>query len=135
MEATLQLKARLISSGNKDPDLDGRLKKTQPMKITFVMPPLGLSGGNKVVAIYSQELSRMGHTVTVISPPFWPRVKMQDKIKSLLKGRGWPLKPKSHFGGLPEHIVLDSCGPVVDADVPDADVIIATWWETAEWVN
>jgi glycosyltransferase involved in cell wall biosynthesis len=24
--------------------------------------------------------------------------------------------------------------PITDADVPDADVVIATWWETAEWV-
>ena len=24
---------------------------------------------------------------------------------------------------------------VTDDDVPDADIIIATWWETAEWVN
>ena len=24
--------------------------------------------------------------------------------------------------------------PVRDGDVPDADVVIATWWETAEWV-
>jgi glycosyltransferase involved in cell wall biosynthesis len=23
---------------------------------------------------------------------------------------------------------------VVDSDVPDADVVVATWWETAEWV-
>src|SRR5206468_12573099 len=25
-------------------------------------------------------------------------------------------------------------GPITDRDVPDADVVIATWWETAEWV-
>jgi glycosyltransferase involved in cell wall biosynthesis len=24
--------------------------------------------------------------------------------------------------------------PVEDADVPDGDIVIATWWETAEWV-
>src|SRR6185503_16030488 len=25
--------------------------------------------------------------------------------------------------------------PVTDDDVPDGDIVIATWWETAEWVN
>jgi glycosyltransferase involved in cell wall biosynthesis len=32
------------------------------------------------------------------------------------------------------HQVLSHWRPVVDADLPDADVVIATWWETAEWV-
>jgi len=31
--------------------------------------------------------------------------------------------------------VLDRFRPVTDADLPDADVVVATWWETAEWVN
>jgi glycosyltransferase involved in cell wall biosynthesis len=30
--------------------------------------------------------------------------------------------------------MLDRRGPVRAADVPDADVVVATWWETAEWV-
>jgi hypothetical protein len=29
---------------------------------------------------------------------------------------------------------LRSHRPVTDRDLPDADVVIATWWETAEWV-
>jgi glycosyltransferase involved in cell wall biosynthesis len=32
------------------------------------------------------------------------------------------------------HRIIDRYRPVVDADVPDGDVVIATWWETAEWV-
>jgi len=30
--------------------------------------------------------------------------------------------------------VIDSRRPISDDDVPDADVVVATWWETAEWV-
>jgi glycosyltransferase involved in cell wall biosynthesis len=30
--------------------------------------------------------------------------------------------------------VIERGRPVTDADVPDADVVIATWWETAQWV-
>jgi len=42
----------------------------------------------------------------------------------------------SHFDDLDvPHHVIDCCRPISDADVPDADVVIATWWETAEWVN
>jgi glycosyltransferase involved in cell wall biosynthesis len=31
--------------------------------------------------------------------------------------------------------VLDQCRIPINKDVPDSDVVIATWWETAEWVN
>ena len=31
--------------------------------------------------------------------------------------------------------IIDRWRPIVDEDVPDGDVVIATWWETAEWVN
>ena len=34
-----------------------------------------------------------------------------------------------------KHQVLDRWRPVSDDDVPDGDAVIATWWETAEWVN
>src|SRR2546428_6934540 len=30
---------------------------------------------------------------------------------------------------------INSHRPVTAADVPDADVIVATWWETAEWIE
>jgi len=32
------------------------------------------------------------------------------------------------------HRVIDRVRPITDSDVPDADVVVATWWETAEWV-
>jgi glycosyltransferase involved in cell wall biosynthesis len=71
----------------------------------------------------------------VVSPPSaWPGWKAQ--IKSILKGRGWISQHKpSYFDyiDVPHH-VLDRNRPICDADLPDADVVIATWWETAEWV-
>jgi glycosyltransferase involved in cell wall biosynthesis len=30
--------------------------------------------------------------------------------------------------------MLNRFRPVTDADLPDADVVIATWWETAHWI-
>jgi glycosyltransferase involved in cell wall biosynthesis len=33
------------------------------------------------------------------------------------------------------HTVLPPFRPATDQDVPDGDVVIATWWETAEWVR
>ena len=34
-----------------------------------------------------------------------------------------------------DHQILERWRPVTDKDVPDGDIVIATWWQTAEWVN
>jgi glycosyltransferase involved in cell wall biosynthesis len=107
------------------------------MRITFVLPPVNMSGGIKVVAIYAKLLKEKGHDVFLISSP--PRVvPLRRKIKALIKNGRWPVEPikASHFdySGLNVH-VLDCHRAPTDGDVPTADIIIATWWETAEWVN
>lgn len=108
------------------------------MRITFVLPVVSMSGGNRVIAIYARKLTRMGHTVKLVSPPPMT-TPFGRKIRSWLRGGGWPVDTmyrQSHLdGGELDHQMLDRWRPVVDDDVPDADVVIATWWETAEWVS
>ena len=107
------------------------------MKITFINPTVNFSGGIRVVAIYADRLQKRGHDVQLISVPNFPPTITQQ-VKSVLKGKGLiskPKKPPSHFDNINvPHYVIDHRPPVVDQDVPDADVVIATWWETAEWV-
>ncbi|MEH2628578.1 glycosyltransferase involved in cell wall biosynthesis [Bradyrhizobium sp. AZCC 1719] len=108
------------------------------MRITFVLPTVSMAGGIRVVGIYARELMDMGHTVCIVSPP--PRtLSFRQKFRSWRKGDGWPKKQaelRSHLdGGRFDHHILDVWRPVNDADVPDADVVVATWWETAEWVD
>jgi glycosyltransferase involved in cell wall biosynthesis len=106
------------------------------MKITFLLPVVGMAGGIKVAAIYAAALARNGHEVLLVSPPP-PEQPLRRRIKSLLTGKGWPAAkrhPPSHLDGLGlNHHVLNTWRPVTDSDLPDADVLIATWWETAEW--
>lgn len=107
------------------------------MKITFVLPYGGLAGGIRVAAIYAERLKKRGHEVVVVStPPAQPSPSQQ--VKSLLKGKGWIPRAKSEPSYFDEmdvpHRVIDRFRPIKDADVPDADVVVATWWETAEWV-
>lgn len=105
------------------------------MKITFLLPHAGLNGGIRVVAIYAKRLSERGHDVTVVSTPRRHRTRLGRKLNSwgLL---GSPTHGPSHMDGIdvPWH-VINRRRPIVDDDVPDADVVIATWWETAEWVS
>lgn len=107
------------------------------MKITFFLPHAGLAGGIRVVAIYAERLKKRGHEVFVVSTPI-PQPSLLQQVKSLLRGKGWPSvanNEPSHFDGVDvQHQVLARWRPVTDADVPDADVVVATWWETAEWV-
>lgn len=102
-----------------------------------MLPTANLSGGARVVAIYARELMRRGHVVSVISlPP--TSSPFLNRFKRWVKGGGWSVggRQTSHFDGSDvDHRVLEEARPVVDEDLPDGDVIIATWWETAEWVN
>jgi glycosyltransferase involved in cell wall biosynthesis len=94
-----------------------------------------MSGGTKVVGIYAQTLMRRGHRVCVVSLPRG-QASFKEKLKSLLRGRDSSLRLRSHLDEAElDHRVLDVWRPVTDDDVPDGDIVIATWWETAEWVS
>ena len=108
------------------------------MKITFVLPSFDLSGGVKVVAIYAQRLKRRGHSVFVVAPaPSSP--PLSQKVAMTLRDGRWPSAKKhqdSHiYHGDIDFQLLNREGPISESDVPDADLIVATWWETAEWIN
>ncbi len=108
------------------------------MKVTFVLPWLSYGGGTRVAAIHAEALRRRGHEVYVISTP--KKVpSLRRRVSSLLHGRGWPNSGRcqpSHFDDMGvDHRVVDTFRPITDDDVPDADVVVATWWETAEWVG
>ncbi|MDJ0662237.1 MAG: glycosyltransferase family 4 protein [Crocosphaera sp.] len=108
------------------------------MKITFVVGNwVVLSGGNRVISIYADKLQNKGHEVFVVCPSK-SQPSLSRQIKSLLKGKGListKIIGVSHFDDLDvPRQVLSHGPPITDEDLPDADIVIATWWETAEWV-
>src|SRR5437868_1934425 len=116
-------------------DLQTRRKEPPLMRVTFVVYQANLTGGIRVIGVYADRLKRRGHDVTIVSRPRQvPTLKQQ--AKSILKGNGWlpdPTDHPTHFDNLDvEHQVIESRRPITDRDVPDADVVIATWWETAD---
>lgn len=104
------------------------------LRITFACPTDNASGGMRVIAIYAERLSRRGHKVTVVIPrhpaPF------RSWVRALLKEGVWyPTHKLSFFRNANFDVrYLTHPGPVTDEDLPDADLLIATWWETAKWV-
>jgi glycosyltransferase involved in cell wall biosynthesis len=110
------------------------------VKVTFVCAGgLGLEGGQRAIAIYADGLRRRGHTVLLVIQPVRPK-SVPQRLRELLRGRS-PQPPRvrgrarSHIRDLDvPYRLLDRHRPMVNEDVPDADVVVATWWETAEWV-
>lgn len=107
------------------------------MKITFITPYLSINGGNRVITIYAQKLQQLGHDVLIVCQP-QRKITLKKKIKSIIKRDFSFLDQKKTFSFYDSldvpYKILETNRPVVDADVPNADVVIATWWETAEWV-
>jgi glycosyltransferase involved in cell wall biosynthesis len=108
------------------------------MRVTFVINHVNLNGGIRVIAQYAELLKQRGHEVVAVTRPR-PIPTLKDQVKSLVKGAGWQSNPNTwpdHFDDVTVDLrQIDSRRPICDRDVPDADVVIATWWETAPWVH
>ncbi len=105
------------------------------MRITFVLHSPIMSGGMRVIAIYAAALKARGHHVCLVTPP----LKTRQRWQHFRHAHKW--LRKNDFGhGLfdgtdLEWRILPRWRPITDADVPDADVVIATFWPTAAWVE
>ena len=111
------------------------------MRITFALPLLRSHvGGLRVVSLYARHLHDKGHQVTLVvrlpeqRMPGW-RGRLQRL--GLISAPRKPIPPEQgYFSGLDVPVIwLDETRPVVPAELPDADVIISTWWTTTEWVD
>lgn len=109
------------------------------MKINFILPEASLAGGVRVVAIYAKQLMARGHEVYLFSQPY-ERLPFWRKVRKFIKERNLAVffesKNITHLDDeIFNHKVLEFRRPIKNSDIPDADITIATWWETAEWVN
>ena len=109
------------------------------MRITFVISHADLSGGMRVITTYAQRLAERGHQVTVVSrPKRSPTFREWFHHRFLGKPLPWAARPvsKSHLDGLANvrHHLIDRHRAIVADDLPDGDVVLATWWETMEWI-
>lgn len=101
------------------------------MKITFILPGIGLSGGVKAVFEFANHLEKLGHTVNIIHPLVPLSLSLKGKIRgtigNLIRGKNpswFVLKAK-----------LVRVPILSEKYIPNADIIVATWWQTAYIVN
>ena len=108
------------------------------MKINFMLPSIVKtpSGGIKVIYNYANELSILGHNIVIISPKREGN-KLFDFIKSLIKKiRDFydKVENTSYYSVLNNVKYLEIPTPNKKY-IPNADIIIATGWQTADWIN
>lgn len=112
------------------------------MRITFLLPGHALNpgGGFKVVYEYANGLVERGHDVTVVHTCDATRsLPMTSSARNLLKYFAYGLgyrggyKPTKWFNLLAS-VRLSWVPSLSSRWIPDSDAVIATAWQTAEWV-
>lgn len=110
------------------------------MRFTFLTPADDLTGGMRVIATYARLLQQRGHDVQVVSNAAG-KTSLRQRLRLFRRGHiGAALAsgaaPSGHLANtdVPRR-VLDQPRPIDASDVPDGDVLVATWWETAEWAS
>jgi glycosyltransferase involved in cell wall biosynthesis len=118
------------------------MKENEFMVITFILPGWTINkpvGGFKVVYEYANGLSERGHKVNIIHPLllFPDEAKMTQKVKAialklvnLFLGNNaikwFRISPKVNISIVPSLEI---------GNIPKGDVIVATAWQTAEWIS
>jgi len=117
------------------------LGMTNNMNITFILPGPGISpvGGFKVVYEYANCLSGRGHTVTIVHPA---NLEMDSSwlerskriVRYIQRFIDKSYLPKNWFR-LDSRVQMLWVSSLNENNIPDADVVIATAWQTAEWIS
>ena len=105
------------------------------MKVTFVLPVADWSGGCRVIATYADRLKKHGHDVVVVHRTDDNlRLRLSSAISRVVSTARLE-RHRSHLDvlGVPQ-VRLPAGQPVTDDNVPDADIVIATYWTTAREV-
>jgi len=116
----------------------------QPLRITFLLPMSAAkpAGGFKVVYEYANFLAARGHQVNVVHPNL---LRIDEPLSSFGLKTRLQIQLRYHWMKLtkryrPDHwfTVSPAVGmpwtkTLAAESVPDADIVVATAWETAEW--
>ena len=105
------------------------------MKITFLTPHIRISGGVKIILGYADRLTKRGHEVTVICPqPTFAKRKIKGVpiiyferfLKNFLRYKPDWIECAANIKYVPSYD---------EKYIPDADVVLATAWQTAPFVR
>jgi L-malate glycosyltransferase len=105
------------------------------MKITFIVSQYNrISGGNRAIFEYANRLQEMGNEVNIYvlaKPARWYRV---DHWQRIINKKVTPLPPES-IDWLENKIPINVLSYNDASVIPDADILFATAWQTADFAN
>jgi glycosyltransferase involved in cell wall biosynthesis len=112
------------------------------MVITFVLPGWSIHkpiGGFKVVYEYANRLAERGHEINVVHPLllFSDEARLKQKMKkcALQMAKHFLRRDKVKWFKVSSKVNILIAPSLREENIPKGDVIIATAWQTAEWVN
>ena len=112
---------------------------TKILTINWVSPRPSLAGGVKSNRLIAEAMVRRGHHVNILYvdglapvPQIWRIRTFCRYWLNWYKTRG---KQKHHLESSSANLIPIPHTPILSDDAPDADVTIATWWETASWIK
>lgn len=115
------------------------MNASKSLRINWILPRVGLAGGVKSNRLIAEAMIRRGHYVTIAYvaggepwPHPWRVRQFTKRVASAWRTLG---KPAHHLVRSTADLVPISGRRVHATDLPDADVCIGTWWETAEWIR
>ena len=112
---------------------------SKSLRINWVLPRPSLSGGVKSNRLIAEAMVRRGHKVSILYSSVPERMPPLYRIRKLLmywlnryRSRN---KQQHHLEKSTAELLPIYHQPIYREDAPDADVTIATWWETAQWIK
>lgn len=109
------------------------------LRIVFVLPRPVLAGGIRTVRQLADALVARGHDVTLahLEPHQpWPRPwrprRFLRRLRAYVASRGLQ---QHHLEDSAARCICVQSDRVRAEDVPDADLVVGTWWETLEWIR
>lgn len=112
------------------------------MRITFLLPgfPRKPVGGYRVVYEHANRLTARGHEVVLIHPALLPSGTEPPgegttmRIRRLLDGLGaLLLRPRPRWFDLDPDVTTSFVPRLSVSGLPKADIVVSTWWATAEF--
>jgi glycosyltransferase involved in cell wall biosynthesis len=106
------------------------------MRITMVLPFIGMTGGTRVMVEYSNRLHARGHDVVLVYPWYHtsPR-SLKARLKGPAKGAVnalCRLTAQKEIRWMPVQVPLKAALRLTDAYLPDADILVATENQTVD---
>ena len=109
------------------------------MRITFLLPSIGIAGGIRSTFELANRLQERGHDVSVVYPLIPPRSGAKWYNIRRLAGRALQLaarfKEGNHVRWFDLKAKLIRVPTLAERYIPQGDIIVATWWANAYDVN